>query len=315
MKLKNKRFLLLMLAMLLVHNYSLWAQGSVKAYTDAPKIVIGDQLRLWIQIQPANQTDKITWPIIPDTFNGLELVEKGKIDTIITNDTFILKQRFIVTAFDSGQYFIPSFSFSISSNGQTQTLVTDSLPVQVATVTVDTAQAFKPIKEIEDVPFSIWEYFWYFVAGIVLLAIGIFAGIYFYKRNKNKTPISKLPPEKAHEKAMRLLVELKGKNYAEQLNSKAFFSELSDIVRTYLEERFNIQAMEQTTDELLSMLKKQTEAKTELRKLRPELKSILRTADLAKFAKANPLPADCDKCMQAAVLVVQQTKIQEEDKA
>src|SRR5690606_7721990 len=136
------------------------------------------------------------------------------------------------------------------------------------------------IKEIEEVPFSIWEYFWYFVAGIVLLAIGIFAGIYFYKRNKNKTPISILSPEKAHEKAMRLLVELKGKNYAEQLNSKAFFSELSDIVRTYLEERFNIQAMEQTTDELLSMLKKQTEAKTELRKLRPELKSILRTADL-----------------------------------
>ena len=101
----------------------------------------------------------------------------------------------------------------------------------------------------------------------------------------------------------------------QQGDSKAYFTEISDIVRTYLEERFGITALEQTTDELLSLLKKQTDGKAELRKIRPELKQILRTADLAKFAKANPLPDEYESCFAAAQEVIRRTQFKEEEGA
>ena len=124
---------------------------------------------------------------------------------------------------------------------------------------------------------------------------------------------SKVPPEKAHEKALRLLKELEARQLWQSGRIKEYYSELSDIVRIYLEERFSIPAMEQTTDELLALLKKQNDSRTELRKARPELKLILRTADLAKFAKANPLPDEHSACMAAALQMVQLTQMKKEE--
>lgn len=311
MNLSRKIFSYITAGLLLLMAGKGYAQSSARAFTDGRKILIGDQVKLWLEVKPTDKTDKISWAAIPDTLNGLEIVEKGKIDTLRNADTFLLRQRLLVTGFDSGSYYIPSFSFGVTHNGSTDTLHTDSILIQVQTIPVDTTKAFKPIKEIVPVKWSIWDYWLVIVAALVLIGFGIFVWIYFYKNKGTKVPAGqKVPPEKAHEKALRLLQELKEKQLWEQGQSKAYFSELSDIVRIYLEERFGIPAMEQTTDELLALLKKQHDARAELRKLRPELKLILRTADLAKFAKASPLPQEHSACMEAAVAVVQQTKVQ-----
>lgn len=312
MNLKSNIFLFLFLMACLSSSFTGRAQGqpAARAFISDHKIVIGDQLRLWLEIKPASRKDMITWPKLPDSLTGLEIVERGRIDTIQTKDTFLLRQRLLVTGFDSGSYYFPSLAFRVVSNGQPLELYTDSLLVQVQTVAVDTTKAFKPIKDIVSVPFSIWEYWKEMLGGLLLILLGIFIGIYLYKRSKNKKPAAeKVPPEKAHEKALRLLDELKGKQWPEQGRSKEYFSELSDIVRVYLEERFGIAAMEQTTDELLALLKKQNESRSELRKLRPELKLILRTADLVKFAKANPLPHEHSESMAAALLFIQRTQM------
>ncbi len=294
------------------------AQPQVRAYVDARRITIGDQVKLWLEIKPASKNDKIIWPGVPaaDSLHGLEIVEKGKIDTVNNKDTFLLRQRLLLTGFDSGRYYIPSFTFQVIANGQTTVLQTDSIPIEVQTIAVDTTKAFKPIKNIVEVKFSIWDYWYIILAILLLIGFCIFFWIYFYKNRKVKTPvISKVPPEKAHEKALRLLKELKEKKLQEQGRSKEYFSELSDIVRIYLEERFDITAMEQTTDELLAMLKRQNETRGELRKVRPELKLILRTADLAKFAKANPLPEEYNACMDAAMEVIKRTQVKTEEGA
>lgn len=317
MNVKNKIFFFFFLTVTCLSAVQeIEAQPTVRAYTDSRKIVIGDQIKLWLEVRPASPKDDIRWPLLQDSLIGLEIVEKGKIDTIRNADTFALRQRLLVTGFDSGNYYIPSFTFRVTANGTTDTLRTDSIPIQVQTIPVDTTKAFKPIKEIVAVKWSIWDYWKIMLAALLLIGFGIFVWIYFYKNRKTKVPVNKkLPPEKAHEKALRLLNELKEKQLWEQGRSKEYFSELSDIVRIYLEERFGITAMEQTTDELLVMLKKQNDAKAELRKLRPELKLILRTADLAKFAKASPLPHEHSACMAAAVEVVQRTQIRPEEGA
>jgi large-conductance mechanosensitive channel len=292
------------------------AQGaSVKAFTNERKIVIGDQVHLFLEVKPNAKSDKIQWAAMPDSIHGLEIVEKGKIDTVVDGNSYSLKQRLLVTGFDSGKYYIPSFHFQITANGQVSQYATDSLPIEVQTVAVDTAKAFKPIKGIQDVKFSIWDYWKELLAALLLIAFIAFLVIYFIKNKNTKIPEKELkaPPEKAHEKALRLLSELKEKQYMQQGKGKEYFTEMSDIVRTYLEERFGITAMEQTTDELLSLLKKQTDSKAELRKIRPELKLILRTADLAKFAKANPLPDEYEASYAAALEVIRRTQFKEEE--
>jgi large-conductance mechanosensitive channel len=314
MNLKNNFFLLAFISLSVTSFLKADAQSpSVRAFTDERKIVIGDQVRLFLEVKPNTKLDKIQWAQMPDSIHGLEIVEKGQIDTVTSGNTFSLKQRLLVTGFDSGKYYIPAFKFQITSNGQTQELYTDSIPIEVQTVAVDTTKAFKPIKEIEEVKFSIWEYWMQILAGLILIGFIVFLVFYFVKNKRTSIPskATKAPPEKAHEKALRLLNELKGKQYMQQGRSKEYFTEISDIIRTYLEERFSITAMEQTTDELLSLLKKQTDSKAELRKIRPELKLILRTSDLAKFAKANPLPDEYEACYNAAIEVVRRTQFKE----
>lgn len=316
MSLKNNFFLFIVAVIFFTTAglQSTHAQTSVRAFTDARKITIGDQVRLWLEVKPSSRKDVVQWAKMPDSLKGLEIVEKGKIDTVASKDSFILRQRLLVTGFDSGSYYIPSFQFQVSSNGLVSQYATDSLLINVQTIAVDTTKAFKPIKEIVEVKFSIWDYWPIMLAVVLLIGFGIFVWIYFYKNRKTKIPLSaKVPPEKSHEKALRMLNELKEKQLWEQGRSKEYFSELSDIVRIYLEERFGITAMEQTTDELLALLKKQNDSKAELRKVRPELKLILRTADMAKFAKANPLPDEYSACMAAAVEVIQRTQMKAEE--
>lgn len=318
MNLKSRFFFsLLILAACCLPAAMLYAQPSANARVDARKITIGDHLRLWLEVKPGAKDNTVRWAK-PDSMQGLEIVEQGKIDTIKNADTYLLKQRLLVTGFDSGQYYIPPFAFKvIDKAGQVTDLHTDSILIQVATIPVDTTKAFKPIKDIVEVQSSWLDYWKLILAGILLVALLVFVWFYFYKNRKTKIPegAAKVPPEKAHEKALRQLQELKDQHLPEQGKVKEYYSGLSDIIRTYLEERYGITAMEQTTDELLSMLKKQTESRAELRKVRPELKMILRTADLAKFAKANPLPDEQHACMMAALEVIKRTQLKPEEGA
>ncbi|WP_106524173.1 hypothetical protein [Taibaiella chishuiensis] len=317
MNLKNRFFLSLLLAAALCFPAALlYAQPAAGARVDARKITIGDHLRLWLEVKPGAKGNTVLWPK-PDTLYGLEIVERGKIDTVQNADTYLLKQRLLVTGFDSGRYYIPSFAFKVmDKGGQVTELYTDSIAIEVATIPVDTTKAFKPIKEIVEVQSSWLDYWKIILAVILLVGLGIFVWYYFYRNRGTKIPqVVKVPPEKAHEKAVRQLQELQDKHLPEQGRVKEYYSGLSDIIRTYLEERYGITAMEQTTDELLALLKKQTESRAELRKVRPELKMILRTADLAKFAKASPNQEEQNACMTAAMEVIKRTQFKPEEDA
>ncbi len=316
MNLKNKFFLFVLLAAASCVPAALHAQPAAGARVDARRITIGDHLRLWLEVKPGAKDNTVRWPK-PDTLYGLEIVEQGKIDTIQNADTYLLKQRLLVTGFDSGRYYIPSFAFKVvDKGGHVTELFTDSIAIEVATIPVDTTKAFKPIKDIVEVKTS-WLDYWKLILAVILLAgLCIFVWFYFYRNRATKIPqVVKVPPEKAHEKAVRQLQELQDKHWPEQGRIKEYYSGLSDIIRTYLEERYGITAMEQTTDELLALLKKQTESRAELRKVRPELKLILRTADLAKFAKANPRPEEQNACMTAALEVIKRTQFKPEEGA
>lgn len=314
-KLIRHRHIIFLLPLLLAITAG--AQQRIHAYLEAGSIVIGQQVNLVLEINTAAGSRLLSWPSMPDTLKNIEVIEAGKIDTIKQKDSLIYRQKLLITSFEAGKITIPAMQ-SISTNGiRSDTLLSNTLILNVTTVAVDTTKPFKPIKDIAEVEASSgYRQFvenlkshWKLYLGILLLAAFIiFLILYFIRNRKAQVFQAKLPPEKPHEKAQRLLQELSGAKLWEQGKVKEYYSTLSEIIRNYLEERYNVAALEQTTDELLALAKTNREVK----KVRQELKRILRTADLAKFAKANPLPEEHIACMEAAHEIVKRTKLKEE---
>lgn len=236
-----------------------------------------------------------------------------RVDTVEqSNGMLTLKQDLTVFAFDSATLYIPPFEF-VTSVGDT--LRTNSLALKVFVpfeqVEVD-PEKFCDLKDVEDPEFVLMDYIWWFIIPLivlVLLAAGWF-GWRYYQQHRKETPVA-LPQEKpvpAHVAAMQALDELSAKKLWQNGQDKQFHTELTDILRLYIERRFDVQALEKTTDEILDELYELAESqKASL----TNLKQILQLADLAKFAKYKPMPDEHQLSFMNAKMFVEQTKKEE----
>jgi hypothetical protein len=302
--LKKTIFLLSSLLFITLHCF---AQGEAKvsARIDATHIAVGDQVRLFIEAEQNPNTGKLQWATIPDSFNHLEVVEKGKIDTVKQGSIVVYRQRLLITGFDSGAYEIPGFTFSeIPNSGTAYTLQTDSFQLAVQTMAVDTTKPFKGIKGIMFVKATWLDYIWYIIGGIIFILLVIFVTIYFIKNKKAPAPLPKGPQETLQQKTLRILAELDQQQLWQHHKVKEYYTQLTDVIRVYIEERFHTHAMELTTDELLAKARINKEMQPYL----PILSSILSTADMAKFAKAQPLPIEHTEAMENARQFVNASK-------
>ena len=294
-------------AILVLSSVTALAQpdATATARMDARQIVVGDHVRLFLEVTNKPSLGTVQWAAMPDTFNSLEVVEKGKIDTIAAGDMVTYKQRLVITGFDSGLFKVPSFIFPVAAtNGDPYTIQTDSFMLAVNTVAVDTTKAFKPIKDVIYVDWSWLDYVWYILAGVVLLVLIVAVVVYLIKKKKQAPPVPEGPKETLQEKALRQLRELDAKQLWQQGKVKEYYVELTDILRSYIEERFSTPAMELTTDELLY----KAQVHRELQPYQTALSVILTTADLAKFAKAQPAPQEHTDVMMRAIEIVEKSK-------
>ncbi len=271
--------------------------ASAGARMDARQIVVGDQARLFIEVKNNPSTGRLQWATIPDTVNDLEIVERGKIDTLAQGGFVTYRQRLLITGFDSGMFKLPPFVFSVIPNsGTPYTIQTDSFSLLVQTVAVDTTKGFKGIKNIIYVKSTWRDYIWYFIGGIILIILTVFVVLYFIRNKKIAPPKPQGPVETLQDKTLRLLSELDTRQLWQKNQVKEYYVELTDIIRNYIEERFHTPAMELTTDELLYKV----QLHRELQPYQTLLSVILHTADLAKFAKAQPLPQEHTDAMEKA---------------
>lgn len=295
------------LLLLLLAGYTSFAQDEkVGARIDAAQITVGDQARLFVEAQHNPATSKLQWAAIPDTFNGLEVVEKGKIDTIKNGNIITYKQRVLITGFDSGMHVVPRFIFTVLPNsGTPQTLQTDSFPILLQPVAVDTTKPFKGIKDIVGVESSWKDYIGYIIGGILLAVLIAVVIVYLRKRKQPApAPIPEGPKETPNEKAIRLLNELEQQKLWENNNPKEYHTQLVDILRIYMEERFGVNVMELTSDEILHKVALHKEMTSH----RMLLSNIFYIADLAKFAKAQPTPQEHMAAMDYAKQFIMATK-------
>lgn len=297
-----------LLLMLCFGTSMIHAQTTVNTQYDAKQIMVGDQLRMFITVNK-DANDQLQWASIPDTFNSLEVVERGKIDTIKGDgNTIKYKQKLLITGFDSGAFTIPQFQFAVKpASGDTRILTTDSLSLLVQTVAVDTTKPFKEIKEIREPKYTWLDYKEYiFGGGAALLVIALIIA-YILMRKKKGPIIPKKPNETPYERAMRLLAELEAQQLWQNDKVKEYYVELTDILRNYIEEQFDMAALELTSDELLASMRQERILKVNRKLIKP----VLQTADLAKFAKAKPLPQEHIDAMEntkAFVIATQPTE-------
>lgn len=286
--------------------------GTAKATADSTAIKIGEQFHLNLQVN-AHAGQHLIWAEIPDSFNHFLVVERGKIDTVNQPGANSYRQQITLTSFDSGYWHIPALDFKVVSGDSTITvpsLITDSLLVQVNTVPVDTTKPFRPIKQIRSVPFNILAYWPYLLGGLVILLLLIYF-IFFHKKKIKIIPEKIIPEEPPYEEAIKSLHQLEEEKLWQHNEVKTYYTRLTDILRRYIERQFRINAMEQTSDEILENIK----PVTKLNQQQNNLKYILQTADLAKFAKLQPATEEHMASMKKAYEILEWTKPKPEDDA
>lgn len=283
---------------------------SVEAQLDTNHLLIGDQVALHFTFTgPAGA--QILWPRLPDTiYNSLQVIDRGKPDTSYSQDkkTATIRQKLLLTSFDTGFYTLPPipFYYRLLPDTTTQVAETGMLLIDVQTVPVDTTKAIKPIKGPVKVPWTFREFLPWIIG---ILAAGAITAlvVYFLKRRKKKQPLFQLIPKtqlKPHEIALAALEELRVKKIWQSGRTKEFHSELTDILRKYIEERYGIMALESTSDEILEALGSSGAVdQTDLSRLR----RILLLADLVKFAKAIPLGGENEEHINLGIQFVNST--------
>jgi len=289
----SKRFqLVCFLFFLYLIPQTSFAQGVVVvAGVDTNTVRIGEQLTLKLQVTvPANYT--VRFPELADSLDSFEIISKSEIDTVSNKDnSFTYRQQLQLTNFDSGFYVIQPlpFFFKDQKSSAFDSALTEALLVTVNTIPVDTTLAIKDIKTPVDVPLTFLEILPYLLVLLAAILIGYF--IYRFVKSRKKVVqiiAPKIPTVPPHEIAMKALAELAEEKLWQQGFFKQYHTRVSDILRTYIEQRFSIRAMEETTDEILTQFR----GALIIDDAKEKLAYVLRLADMVKFAKALPIGSE-----------------------
>lgn len=261
------------------------SSAQVTSSVDSTSITIGEQITYKIQVE----TDTTSLVIFPEgqTFSPLEMIESYGIDTIKKNDRYQLIKKYGLTQFDSGRYTIPPQKIVLGD----QTFITDSLKVEVNNVLIDTTKQglyeIKPIIEVNKNASNWWKYL---LGVILILGLITFLVYWFVWRKKPLTEEEKIALLPPYDRAKLALKKLDESHYLEHSELKSYYSELTLIIRQYLDEKVYDHSLESTTDQLiarLQLLKEGNQIDLSNETIR-NIENILKRADLVKFAKSAP---------------------------
>ena len=253
-------------------------------FVDTTSIRIGEQINYKINIK-LDSLDEINFPKAKD-FAPFELINEFKVDTNYLDKKFIISKQFALTFFDSGTYYIPSQKLSLLN----KEIKLDSFKVTINPIKIDTTKQglydIKPImKSNTKFDFLFWLYILIFI--IVFCTFLYFKNHIFSFFTINKLEVEYLTP---YEKAVTELSKIKDLNYLSEIDIKTYYSDLTFVIRNFIEEKIIDNALECTTKELiqkLSLLKTSKKLNFSNSTLK-NIEDVFSRADLVKFAKYEP---------------------------
>lgn len=279
---------------------------SVTAEIDSFQRLIGEQARIKLKVS-CDAGKRLVMPVFDkELVEGVEILETLK-DTQHLNDgkRLTVTNEFVVTSFDSALYVIPPFEVMVEGVPFfSNELALDVYCFEVDTVNVE--QFFGP-KDIRQMPIE-WQDVKVSVLYSVLLLLFLAVLWWVVIRYKNNKPIIRIvkvkPALPAHMVALKEIKRIKeDPNWRSAGSAKEYYTQLTDALRIYMNERFGFNATEMTTDEIVESLLK-VKDKESIR----DLQELLVMADLVKFAKYNPPMNENDRNLLNAMDFVLSTK-------
>ena len=260
-----------------------------------------DTFRLgsWIDVRVEGKWNAPVDTIAPVVKDSLGVLEVVKVERDGTEPKWLIR----LTTIDSGKVFLPPIEFNYKLRGDTgrQIAYTNSLLLNISGVTIDPKGDIKDIKPPMSAPWLFEDYLPYLIALLVIAALS--GGLYYYRRKKKQKQDLLanvkviIPP---HREALTALRVLEEKKLWQQGLVKQYYSEVTEIIRHFFERRWEIIALEMTTDEILLQMKHIPDALQVWR----EMESFFITADLVKFAKYEPSPAEHENEIRSAYEIV-----------
>ncbi len=303
-------------ASLFAMNSAVAAPPTIETTITPDSIGIGDHFTYSITVEQ----DMVQVVGFPSFETGgddkLELVEDPAIDTLEQDGRRIkLRKRFVLTSFQEGNYNLGRTAVLYLDKNITDTLYSkDSIRFTVNTFKIDsTSREIYDLKAQRNLPFKLAEITGYLKWGLIilLLIIAVIIGIMYLlaKQGRKLSDIFKpapLPPP--HVEAISALEELNNQKLWQNNKYKDYYTGITDILRRYISRRYSISAMEMTSDEIIEAIKSMDLPS----KNRMDLTSLLRDADLVKFAKATPDTEENESSYHKAYYFVEETKVVEE---
>jgi hypothetical protein len=302
---KRVQFFILIFLMLFGERMS--AQSvTVNADIDSLQIYMGDQANIRLRVA-LDANKHAVFPVYQDTLvTGVEIVEAARPDTSYMDNKSRMEitQRYTITSFDPKLYYLPPMQVTVDGEAYSSpSLALKVYDVPVDTVNVDHYFGPKPVMK----PDFVWSDWYGTMGGIVLLIPLIFLLVYLIKRILDNKPIirkvkveAKIPP---HQLAMQEIERIKSEKSWQKEEPKAYYTELTDTIRTYIKGRFGFNALEMTSSEIIEQLLQNKD-----KEAIADLQELFRTADLVKFAKHHPLMNENDANLINAIDFINDTK-------
>jgi hypothetical protein len=301
-----KKYLAL-LGFTIFFGYSSGQIVTIETVLDTNQIELGKTTVLKYSVKK-NNNDIVLLPGFLDTiYDGIEIIGNILIDSVELNeDQEILEQSIQITSFETGNRYIPAQPFVHIGTSGPDTILSNPAYINVVGVAVDSSGTIRDIADVEWVMPTFKEVL-PFIMGFLGIGLIVFLVLYFWRRrNKSEDelkPAKKIEPP--HIIALRELDKLKAQKLWQHNQIKEYYTKLTQIIRTYIENQFGVLAMEETTREILQDIKKQgLDERINMR----QLEELLNLADLIKFAKGEAQPEENIEQLEVAYTFVKSSR-------
>jgi hypothetical protein len=280
---------------------------AVESRVDKSNITIGDTVRYAVKLA-RDKNVQVRWPALGANLGAFEIRDYHKPDPRQTKGRVVEEIAYTISTFDTGRFVIPplAIEYQAPPDSAWHQLQTEKLEIYVASTLPSEAGDIRDIKSPWELPRD-----WKLIIRIALIASGVLllagVGFYYWRKRQGKgiLPERQEPPRPAHEVALEALRQLRDSDLLATGQTKAFYIELSEIVRRYIEGRYFVPALELTTGELMDGLQ-EVALEADARNM---LGDLLETSDLVKFAKYLPAKDEHERALQLAENFVESTKL------
>lgn len=282
-----------------------WARAQQIEYGvrfDSVHMLIGDHQNLTFMVR-SDIPLSLKFPVLEGEIGGMEIVSGPVSDSVKEDNKYIYSQVYKVTAFDTGIYVIPPQSILIAQEGYDNAMTTDSIMIAVNTLVIDNEKGIVDIEAPLPNPVTFREALPYII--IILIGLAFISGATYIiirlLNGKPIMPVRKMVPVPPYDVAVRAIQQLDESGLWQAGNEKRFYSELTDILREYLDGELDLACMESTTPQIIRYLSYSDKVDERSREF---ISDMLQCADLVKFAKMMPLQDENRNYLKGTMTVI-----------